>query len=427
MIEIYYIAVIMAVCTLLALRYVVSFRGYLKELNKAIDRMLEGDFSAKVSTSMGGELGKVGKTFNLIVSQMNKNIIDLEDKNAKLKAILKSISNGIIAIDNNENILLMNKSAKFIVGYELNDYESKQLDFVVKNKKILTAIKNIVYNMKISRECQIDNEDKIYNIKVDPIKLQDEDKTIIGSIINIEDVTEKVKLEKMRSDFVANVTHELKTPLTSINGFVETLKGNDDLEPAVRNRFLDIIDVESNRLKNLIDDILILSFIENHHDKDNVVIDLKESLNEVLKLFQYQTEEKNVSIEEIILKEKILVYAPRDYFKHIFINLIDNAIKYSPVNSKIEIEIEETQASIKIKVIDNGMGIPKEDISRIFERFYRVDKARSRKIGGTGLGLAIVKHIVMALNGTIKVMSEVDKGSKFIVEIPKNMIKEPSR
>ncbi len=251
--------------------------------------------------------------------------------------------------------------------------------------------------------------------------MQNSKNAIIGSIINIEDITEIVKLENMRRDFVANVSHELKTPLTSINGFVETLIMNEDLPVEKRNRFLAIIQKESNRLKRLIEDILLLSSIEN---KNNLVTEnvlLYDVFKEIYEMVSYIANSKKIDLYYNFEDKEIVVQAYTDYLKQLLLNLIDNAIKYTPEGGKVTINQFTLNDDIVIEVIDNGVGIPKEDQSKIFQRFYRVDKARSRSVGGTGLGLAITKHIAHSLKGSISVESKLGEGSKFIVKLPKKI------
>ena len=250
--------------------------------------------------------------------------------------------------------------------------------------------------------------------------MQDSKHAIIGSIINIEDITELVKLENMRKDFVANVSHELKTPLTSITGFVETLKINDDIDKNTRNHFLDIIEKESNRLKGLIEDILLLSSIENGQDLSYEKVKLFDVFKEVCEITEYIASSKNITISYNFEDEDVCIYGFRDNIKQIFLNLIDNGIKYTPKDGHIEViqHYDENRQNIILEFKDNGIGIPKESLNRIFERFYRVDKARSRDIGGTGLGLAITKHMVKSLGGNITVESILGIGSDFIVTIP---------
>ena len=255
-------------------------------------------------------------------------------------------------------------------------------------------------------------------MKIDPVYLQNSKNAIIGSIINIENITEIVKLENMRRDFVANVSHELKTPLTSINGFVETLIINEDLPSDKRNRFLAIIQKESDRLKRLIEDILLLSSIESKNNLVTENVFLYNVFKEVHEMISYIADSKHIKIYYNFEDENVAIQAYGDYIKQLFLNLIDNAIKYTPEGGTVIINQFTRNNEITIEVIDNGVGIPKEDQDKIFQRFYRVDKARSRSVGGTGLGLAITKHIVNSLQGNISVESKLGEGSTFIVTIP---------
>ena len=226
----------------------------------------------------------------------------------------------------------------------------------------------------------------------------------------------------MRRDFVANVSHELKTPLTSITGFVETLKINDEIDKDTRNHFLDIIEKESNRLKGLIEDILMLSSIENGQDLSYEQVKLFDIFKEVCEITQYIASSKNIEVSYDFEDEEVHILGIRDNIKQIFLNLVDNGIKYTPENGRIQViqYYDKDKQNIILEFKDNGIGIPKESLNRIFERFYRVDKARSRDIGGTGLGLAITKHMVKSLGGNIEVNSILGVGSDFIVTIPQN-------
>jgi len=300
--------------------------------------------------------------------------------------------------------------------------EGSNFKFIVKDKKILEIFHKYVGSTQ-NEVIELDLRDNlVYRIKIDPVYLQDSKHAIIGSIINIEDITDLVKLENMRRDFVANVSHELKTPLTSITGFVETLKINDEIDKATRNHFLDIIEKESNRLKGLIEDILMLSSIENGQDLSYEQVKLFDIFKEVCEITQYIASSKNIEVSYDFEDEEVHILGIRDNIKQIFLNLVDNGIKYTPENGRIQViqYYDKDKQNIILEFKDNGIGIPKEYLNRIFERFYRVDKARSRDIGGTGLGLAITKHMVKSLGGNIEVNSILGVGSDFIVTIPQN-------
>ena len=418
---IYFIIILVSIIiSIISIRYTLNLRNYLKEFMYVSKKISNREFHTKINISAKGELGQLVDNFNYMIDKIDKTIHEVESKNIQLKSIVKSISHGILAIDIEGNVLLINKEAKEMIKADLSTkVEGRNINAVIKDKDILREISKFIGSNK-SNMSQITNKDDIvYNIKLDPVYLQSSKNVIIGSIINIEDVTERVRLENMRSDFVANVTHELKTPLTSISGFVETLRINDNIDISTRNRFLGIIETESDRLKRLIDDILLLSFIENKEQESSEDVDIYSVFKEVYELTYTSAKVKDIDIEYNFEHENMIIKSNRDYIKQIFLNLVDNAIKYTPNGGIVTTEVRYDDNYILIKVIDNGIGISKEDKTRIFERFYRVDKARSRDVGGTGLGLAIVKHIVKSLHGTIGVESELNIGTKFIVKIPK--------
>jgi two-component system phosphate regulon sensor histidine kinase PhoR len=253
------------------------------------------------------------------------------------------------------------------------------------------------------------------NLRVKTANIINGDHNRIGTVAVVQDITDIKKLENMRSQFVANVSHELKTPLTSIRGFSETLRYVKDDKN--KNKFLNIIDDEANRLTRLIDDILTLSNIENNKEVVKDRIDINSVIRDVCYLMSSSAKKKDIHIETNI-SEVPDIYGDKDRFKQMIINLIDNAIKYSDNGGRVKIGTKFDANKSIIWVEDNGVGISEEHKQRLFERFYRVDKARSRSQGGTGLGLAIVKHIVISFNGKIKVESKIGVGSKFIVQIP---------
>ena len=223
-----------------------------------------------------------------------------------------------------------------------------------------------------------------------------------------------------QKQFISDASHELKTPITSIQGFIETLKMTDNLDEDTKNRFLTIIENEATRLTRLIDDILLLSTIENKTKKKVEKVDLFEVFEEVHEVINYIAKKKNIKVKYDFENKDIDLWEYSGYIRQILLNIISNAIKYTGENGKVSIKQYIKSEKVFIEVKDNGIGIPEEDIERIFERFYRVDKARSRSVGGTGLGLAITKHMVKALNGNIRVESELGVGSKFIIELPFN-------
>ena len=415
-----FIMLILLIITILLIRYTLSLRTYLKEFMKVSRDISNKQFDSKVRGQMSGEIGEFAKNFNYMIDTINFTIRDITDKNTQLKSIMQSVSHGILAIDTRGKILLINDLAKKMVeGDSYVTAEGKNIRQFIKNELILESV---LHNMCSEHSTIIQKNiknDIIYKIKIDPVHFEDTD-AVIGFIINIENITEYAKLENMRKEFVANVSHELKTPITSIQGFIETLKMTDNLDEDTKNRFLTIIENEATRLTRLIDDILLLSTIENKTKKIVEKVDLFEVFVEVHEVINYIAKKKNIKVKYDFENKDIDLWEYSGYIRQILLNIISNAIKYTGENGKVSIKQYIKSEKVFIEVKDNGIGIPEEDIERIFERFYRVDKARSRSVGGTGLGLAITKHMVKALNGNIKVESELGVGSKFIIELPFN-------
>lgn len=415
-----FIMLILLIITILLIRYTLSLRTYLKEFMKVSRDISNKQFDSKVRGQMSGEIGEFAKNFNYMIDTINFTIRDITDKNTQLKSIMQSVSHGILAIDTRGKILLINDLAKKMVeGDSYVTAEGKNIRQFIKNELILESV---LHNMCSEHSTIIQKNiknDIIYKIKIDPVHFEDTD-AVIGFIINIENITEYAKLENMRKEFVANVSHELKTPITSIQGFIETLKMTDNLDEDTKNRFLTIIENEATRLTRLIDDILLLSTIENKTKKKVEKVDLFEVFEEVHEVINYIAKKKNIKVKYDFENKDIDLWEYSGYIRQILLNIISNAIKYTGENGKVSIKQYIKSEKVFIEVKDNGIGIPEEDIERIFERFYRVDKARSRSVGGTGLDLAITKHMVKALNGNIKVESELGVGSKFIIELPFN-------
>lgn len=398
----------------------VSIARPIKEIKNAAVDITKGKLDSSINIIRNDEIGELAKAIDFMAASLRDKINSIKDKNTKMEAILSSVVNGIIAVDSNENILFINPIAQEMLNITETDIVGKHMLRVIRNNKIDNIIKDILKN-KSFEESEITinyPSEKIFRLYSNAIKYPESDR-IIGLIIIIQDITEIKNLEKMRSEFVANVSHELKTPLTSIKGFVETLKAGaiEDNEAAVR--FLSIIEDEADRLNRLISDILSLSEIENKKSMPrNEIIDTQEKIMEIVSLLQNQAIHKSISLNAKIEADVSKLKGDTDQFKQMLINLVDNALKYTPEGGAIEVAAYNLENNVVIRIKDNGIGIPKEHIPRLFERFYRVDKARSRNVGGTGLGLAIVKHIVLQFKGKIEVQSEVGKGTEFILSIP---------
>lgn len=405
----YYLGVLAVVFVLsiaLALKLVRIIIDPVKNLEYVSSKIANGDLQTRIEITSNDELGYLGMSFNNMADQLQSKINEVMDKQNKLESILKSMQSGVIAVDKEDSIILLNPYAKKILGI---------------NKEVVgLKLKDVMYK-KLYNEILLEEYDTAKEIKVkSPVRriLRVKKTWIIngyekiGIVISIQDVTEMKRLENMRTQFVANVSHELKTPLTSIKGFAETLRFVEDTE--TRDKFLDIIDKESERLRRLIDDILVLSNLESRSSEDLIEFYPEEVIEDALNILEDHAKRKNIKlIYHSNNNDKILGH--NDKFLQLVINLVENAIKYSECDKEVLIESSSDDEYYTFRVKDNGYGIPKEDLPRIFERFYRVDK--SRKGGGTGLGLAIAKHISKSFGGDIKVESEFGKGSEFTFKV----------
>lgn len=406
--------------TLLAYRFASGISKPLRELTAAARDISGGNYSKRVTVRKHDEIGQLASTFNNMAARLDSTVTDLTDKNIKFDAILNSILYSLIAVDRNLRIILINSIALKFFGITQDSVIGKRFVEVIRNHQLNEILqKTIESNTPQFKELTLGSpESGTFSVHSSPIMAQDGEGTNAGGIITIQDITATKKLEQIRTEFVSNVTHELKTPLTSIRGFVETLRNGAIYDASVAPRFLEIIDIEAERLTMLINDILQLSEIENARGDTNIEeYDLSAIITEVLSILAHEADKKSVELKSETTG-KMNVNVNRDRIKQMLINLIDNAIKYNRENGSVLVRAVRSEGSLAISVEDTGIGIEEQHISRIFERFYRVDKGRSRSMGGTGLGLSIVKHIVNLYDGSISVESEPGKGTKFTVLLP---------
>lgn len=380
----------------------------IKDLEYITDRVSKGELERRFTVYTNDEIGQLGRTFNVMAEKLQSTISDSLEKQNRLEAILKSMDSGVIAVDRNHRIIMINPHAKNIFGINKDIIGEHLMD----NIRDFEFENVFNYNEGYKEVKILWPKERVLRVRTAAIISESQH---IGAVAVVHDITDIKRLENMRSEFVANVSHELKTPLTSIKGFAETLKYVEDSRN--KEKFLNIINDEAERLTRLINDILTLSDIEMHIDEKSENIDVNSTIKDICCLMQHTADKRNIKLN--IVGENVSdIFGDMDRFKQMIINLVDNAIKYSEKDDSVFIGTKMEEDNCVIWIEDTGVGIPKEHIPRLFERFYRVDKARSRARGGTGLGLAIVKHIVIAFNGTIEVESELGKGSKFIVKIP---------
>lgn len=400
--------------SILAVYFIRSITKPLDEVTEAAEKISQGNYSVKIYTRQDNQIGSLAKSFNVMAENLQYNIQNLKNRNHELEVILQSMQSAVVAVDNADTIMFYNHAFQKMSNNPSN-LQGKSLIDVIHNSMILEIL-DIVKKKEenyMEEGRLLGEEEKIIRVTGTPL-MQHTIKEI-GVLIIIEDITDIRKLEKMRTDFVSNVTHELKTPLTSIRGFIETLKAGAIRDEKIAKRFLDIIDIEAERLNSLIQDILLLSEIESKTESNLEESNLVPIVEEVIELLSPKIK-NNTSIIFEPDSKKIMFLCNPDRIKQLLINLVDNAIKHTEKGT-ITIDCKK-KSYLLLRVEDTGIGIKQEDLSRIFERFYRVDKGRSKKLGGTGLGLSIVKHIVELYNGTITVDSEYGCGTTFTVLLP---------
>ena len=361
---------------------------------------------------------KIITGLNEDIIRLKDNIDKLEKESSRAQGILNSMAEAVIAVDQQTRILVVNPATEKIFGISSAQAKNRFFLEIIPNNEISEII-NAVLSKKepLSKELSlIWPVQKIFHVNASPIIGKSE---VSGCLLVIHDITEIRNLERMRSDLVANVSHELKTPLTSIKGFVETLlEGALEDKKNARN-FLEIIQKHVERLNNLINDLLDLSSLESKGaGLKKKETDLQKVTDKVLSGFKSQLKKKGIEARNN-LPINLLTNIDADKIEQVLTNLVDNAIKYNKEKGWLNIDFQDDFKNIKIIVEDSGIGIPPKDISRIFERFYRVDKARSRELGGTGLGLSIVKHIIELHGGFTGVESTEGLGSKFWFTLPK--------
>ncbi|MGE5381586.1 MAG: sensor histidine kinase [Methylocystaceae bacterium] len=341
---------------------------------------------------------------------------------SRLEAVLTSLVDGVVALNRDGQIILVNRAAEMIFKQKQEAVLGKNFGEIADLPDIKELIENALTSghsgaleAKLIPDCRY-----YFNVRVAPIKerLADDTVDISGAVIIFHDITDSHMFDQIRTEFVANVSHELRTPLTSIKGFVETLIDGALEDEILCRKFLTIIDNETDRLSRLIDDLLILSSLEFKERILNLQpVNLVEVVKTTMNILVPQAADKNLRLELISPANLPNVSADEDLIGQVLINLLDNAIKYTPRDGIITIRIKVQDNMVVTRVTDSGVGIPEENQGRLFERFYRVDKARSRELGGTGLGLSIVKHIVDSHGGTVEVQSQVGKGSTFIFSL----------
>ncbi len=386
----------------------------LKELTTELLKIQSGE-DLKLKTYEYKELNAVAKAINILSERIERAMRSITEINKRTEYILDNMKDGLVFIDHKKNVIGINDSAKEIFDCS-NKKKYLNIIHYTRNLDIIDAVNDVI-DLRKEREFDITLEDeRIISVHVSRVMKGVIEKNHGGAIILLIDVTTVRQNEKMRENFFANASHELKTPITSIKGYSELLTSGIPYTDEQKNEFLMRIKKETDNITSLINDILSISRIEaGRGSQDKTEFNIKTMLLEMAKEFEPMLSENNIELN--IFCGDIIIIEEKSKFLTLFNNLISNAIKYNVQNGKVYVTVAYVNDKICIEVSDTGIGIPKIDQTRVFERFYRVDKGRSKKVGGTGLGLAIVKHIVSYYNGIISLDSEVDKGTTIKLEL----------
>lgn len=382
-------------------------------------------YDSRIHGKISGELQDLSISVNTLAESLETQMFEIKQNEQRLNAIVQNLVSGVMLINVDKQVIMTNRTMYQILGE--TEITGKPFYEVIKSFALSQLIE-ATFETKTIQQKEIIlyfPREMILDASVSPIL--GENGEITGIILLLHDITQIRHLENVRSEFVTNVSHELKTPVTALKGFAETLLDGAMYDEVLLKKFLTIIKEESDRLHRLIMDILALSRIEQNPVAENVeLVDVDEVIEQSARTIFEMATEKNI---RVTIPEKtsasVMIETDRDKLQQIVINLLSNAINYTPVDGKVEVKLIEQEAEVIIEVTDNGIGIPAKDIDRVFERFYRVDKARSRHSGGTGLGLSIVKHLVENCGGRIEVESQEEVGSTFRVTLPKKPNKYP--
>ncbi len=417
------LAVLFAVAALVSYRVAAGLTSPLEKITRVAGRISRLDYDARVDMNRKDEIGELAKAINGMADSLQNQLQTIRDNEDLLQSVLDNMTSGILMVDAEGSIALVNPAAERMLHVRSGQLSGRSFQELKQYYELTRLIKE-----GITERVMIHEERSLYQpeetiLHLDGVPMFGEENTFKGMLFLLQDVTAIRRLENMRSEFVANVSHELKTPVAAVKGFSETLLGGGVKDEETARSFLQIIYDESERLNRLISDILDLSKIESKRSPmDFAPVHLASFCASIMDTISTMAVKKRITLHADI-PEELFVEADEDKLRQILINLLSNAVSYTQDGGRVELVISDRQDpegsdKVQIRVTDTGIGIPKKDQPRIFERFYRVDKGRSRSSGGTGLGLSIVKHLVELHHGEISVESGLGIGTTFTVELP---------
>lgn len=412
--------ILFVIAALISYSIAQSMTRPLEQITKVAKRIKNMDYQARVKVRKQDEIGELGTAINAMADSLQVQMTRIKSNESQLESVLANMINGIVMIDSKGQILLMNRRAEEVLGFSAREMVGRHFAEAKQQYELSQIIQEALETRKHIRE-EITfyfPEERLLELNLVPIS-QSGPGDFGGVLLVLQDVSAIRRLERMRSEFVANVSHELKTPIAAVKGFAETLLGGAVKDEETARSFLQIIFDESDRLNRLIGDILELSKIESRRvPLIFSPVEMESFVAKTITFLEPEAKRKHIQLS-CQIESGLHVEADEDRLRQIFMNLLSNGINYTPEGGRVTVMIHAADHDhIRIQISDTGIGIPKKDLPRIFERFYRVDKARSRSSGGTGLGLSIVKHLVELHKGTLSVTSTVGVGTTFTIEMP---------
>ncbi|QOY37356.1 cell wall metabolism sensor histidine kinase WalK [Anaerobacillus isosaccharinicus] len=377
----------------------------------------KGDFSRKVHVYGKDEIGQLAITFNELTNKLKNANATTEAEKRKLSSVLSHMTDGVIATDQEGKIILINKQAELMLNVFQEDIVGNSITDLLKLSATF-ELEDLIHHTD-SLLLDFGDKDKEFLLEASFSVIQKEEGDFNGLITVLHDVTEQEKIEQERREFVANVSHELRTPLTSMKSYLEALEDGALHDPTIAPKFLNVAQTETERMIRLVNDLLQLSKMDSKDYRLNFdTIDVTKLVNSIIDRYELVSDSEKLAFIRNIEDQTTFATVDRDKLIQVLDNIFSNAVKYSPEGGEIRISLEESEKHFSISVSDEGVGIPEESLPQVFDRFYRVDKARSRKLGGTGLGLAIAKQIILAHGGSISVDSEWNVGTTIMLTLP---------
>ena len=402
----------------LVLGWVVARRSAapIREMTAVAEDLRAGKYDSRVRSVGRDEVGILGDTLNRLAAEVTERIATISQDDAQLRAMLAGMVEGVVAVDEEDRVVFCNQAARRLLAMGEGEPVGRrvwELAPIVGLGELLEEARST--DTPRRAEIEFLRSEREHIVDVHASRFRGGGRT--GIVVVVHDITELRRLERIRRDFVANVSHELKTPLTSIKGFVETLLSGALHDEQNNERFLKRIDANVDRLTHLVTDLLSLARVESQEDPHRTLVDWRGVVREVTARHEDAARRKRLTLD-LDAEEEVVVLGDREAMVQVYDNLLDNAIKYTPAPGRVDVRLWSEDGHGLLEVRDTGIGIPAADTERVFERFYRVDKARSREIGGTGLGLSIVKNLVLRMDGEVRIESEEDHGTRFVVDLP---------